>query len=81
MGEGCARWRRANATPMPFEGRCAEALFHQLNAFAGRCQRHTRLRSTMRDTRRLGHEREQPQIDQIKAHGRFHQELAPSALP
>jgi hypothetical protein len=35
----------------------------------------------MRDIRRLDHEQEQPQIDQIKAHGSFHEELAPSALP
>jgi len=30
---------------------------------------------------RLDHKQEQPQIDQIKAHGSFHEELAPSALP
>jgi hypothetical protein len=81
MDEGCTNWRCANATAMPFEERCAEALFHQPNSFAGRCQRHTRPRGTMRDVCGLDHEQEQTQIDQIKAHGSFHNELAPSALP
>ena len=66
---------------MPFEKRCAEALFHEPNSFARRRQRHTRPRRTMRDICRLDHKQEQPQIDQIKAHGSFHEELAPSALP
>jgi hypothetical protein len=79
MDKGRAGWRRVNATAMPFEERCAEALFHQPNSFAGRCQRHAR--GTSRDTCRLDHEQEQAQIDQIEAHRRFHQELAPSALP
>jgi hypothetical protein len=35
----------------------------------------------MRDICCLDHEQEQTQIDQIEAHGRFHEELAPSALP
>jgi hypothetical protein len=62
-------------------GAVPQAFFHQSNAFAGRCQRHARPRRTMRDICRLDHEQEQPQIDQIKAHGSFHEELAPSALP
>jgi hypothetical protein len=35
----------------------------------------------MRDARRLDHHQEQTQIDQIKAHGSFHEEPAPSVLP
>src|SRR5580700_10636403 len=76
MNEGCAGRRWANAAPVPFEEGCAEALFHQPNALAGRCERHTGPRSTMRDARRLSHEQEQTQIDQIKAHGGFHERLA-----
>jgi hypothetical protein len=79
--EGCASRRCANATAMPFEKRRAEALFHQPNSFAGRCQRHTRPRGAMRDICGLDHKQEQTQIDQIKAHGSFHEELTPSALP
>jgi hypothetical protein len=62
-------------------GAVRRAPFHQANSFAGRCQRHTRPRGTMRDICRLDHEQEQTQIDQIKAHGIFHEQLAPSALP
>ena len=81
VDEGCASRRCANATAMPFEERCAEALFHQPNSLAGRRQRHTRPRGTTRDICCLDHEQEQAQIDQIKPHGSFHQKLAPSALP
>ena len=81
VNESCARWRRANATAVPFKERCAEALFHQPNAFAGRCQRHPRPRGTMRDTCSLDHKQKQTQIDQIEAHGSFHEQLVPSALP
>ena len=56
---------------VPFKERCAEALFHQPNAFAGRCQRHTRPRGTMRDTCSLDHKQKQTQIDQIEAQGKF----------
>jgi hypothetical protein len=56
MEEGGAGWCSADATAMPVEERRAEALFHQPNSFAGRCQRHTRPGGTMRDTCRLHHE-------------------------
>jgi hypothetical protein len=72
MYEGGARRRRANTTPMPFEERGSEIYFHQPNAFARRCQRHTRPRRTMGNARCLGDKQEQPQINQIKAHGSFH---------
>ena len=81
MDKGCASWGCANATAMAFEKWCSQTFFHQSNAFAGRCQCHTRPRRTMRDICRLHHEQEQTQIHQIKAHGSFHEELAPSALP
>jgi hypothetical protein len=81
MDKGCASWGCANATAMAFEKWCPQTFFHQSNAFAGRCQCHTRPRRTMGDICRLDHKQEQPQIDQIKAHGSFHEELAPSALP
>jgi hypothetical protein len=35
----------------------------------------------MRDARRLYHHQEQTQIDQVKTHGSFHEERAPSVLP
>jgi len=81
MDQGCASWRRANATAMPFEERRTEALFHQPNSFAGRCQRNTRARGTTGDICGLDHEQEQTQIDQIKAHGSFHDGPALSVLP
>ena len=81
MDKGCASRRCANATAMAFEKWCPQTFFHQSNAFAGRCQCHTRPRRTMRDICRLDHKQEQTQIHQIKAHGSFHEELAPSALP
>ena len=47
--EGSASWSRTNAPAMAFEERCSEALFHQPNSFAGRCQRHTGPHGAMRD--------------------------------
>jgi hypothetical protein len=74
--EGCASWLRANTTAMPFEERWAEALSHQPNSLAGRCQRRTRPRGTMRDTRRLDHKQEQAQIEQIKPSARSRKPIA-----
>jgi hypothetical protein len=58
---------------MPFEQRSAEALFHLANSFAGRRQCHASPFGAMRDACCLDHKQKQAQIDQIEAHGRFHE--------
>jgi hypothetical protein len=80
MHEGRPGWRRANAAAIPLEERCAEAVLHQANSFTCRGQRHACPRGAVRDTCRLDHQQEETQIDQVKAHGSFH-ERAPSVLP
>jgi hypothetical protein len=73
--------RCTNTTAMPFEQRRAEALFHQPDSFACRCQSHPSPRGSVCDISGLDHVPEEAQIDQIKAHRRFHAKLAASGLP
>jgi hypothetical protein len=80
VDERSASRRCANPTAMSLEERRAKAFFHQSNSLAGRCQRHTSPRGTMRDACRLDHQQEDAKIDQIKTHRRFHERLAPSVV-
>ena len=69
MEQGEPRGRGRHAAPLPLEERRAELLLHVADALARRGERQPAARRAMGDAGRVGDVQDQPQVDQVEAHG------------